>query len=56
MAAKKKHLCKLVKENILNENIEKYIKKVKNPKFVCHNCGRVAKKSDLLCKPTDITL
>lgn len=23
---KKKHLCKLIKENILEENIEKYIK------------------------------
>lgn len=48
---KKKHLCKLVKENLLEENTEKYISKVDEPKYICKNCGRIANKKNSLCKP-----
>jgi hypothetical protein len=51
---KKKHLCRLINENILNDDIKKYMKKVKKPKFICTNCGRAANNEDRLCKPVKI--
>ncbi len=41
------HLCVLVSEGKLDE----VRKLVKNPKFICFNCGRVADVGHNLCNP-----
>ena len=46
-----KTLCKLVKDDYLKENLKEYIKMVKEPKYICKKCGRVAEKEGMLCKP-----
>jgi hypothetical protein len=45
------HLC--FKQNVgyLKSNLEDYKKLVRNGKFVCKNCGRVAAKEESLCAP-----
>jgi hypothetical protein len=45
------HLC--FKQNVgyLKSNFEDYKKLVRNGKFVCKNCGRVALKDESLCAP-----
>ena len=45
-----KKLCKLVKKNLQKEDLKAFKKLVKNGKFLCENCGRVAAKSSHLCK------
>lgn len=47
----KKRLCKLIKKDILDEDMEAFIKLVKDPRFICRKCGRVANSDELLCKP-----
>ncbi|MFB0545219.1 MAG: hypothetical protein ACETVN_05880 [Asgard group archaeon] len=44
----KKHLCSIVETGI---SVEEYEKLVKNGKFVCMECGRVALKEENLCYP-----
>ena len=44
-------LCKRVKDDYLKENLKEYIKMVKEPKYICKKCGRVAEKEEMLCKP-----
>lgn len=46
-----KKMCKLVKDDYLEDNLKEYIKLVKDPKFVCKKCGRAAKKEEMLCSP-----
>lgn len=46
----KKKLCKLVKDNVLDKNMDKYLSKIDNPEYVCKSCGRVANKKNILCK------
>jgi len=41
-----KHLCSIVERGI---SVEEYEKLVKNGKFVCMKCGRVAVKEENLC-------
>ena len=43
-----KHLCSIVDKGI---SVEEYEKLVKNGKFVCMECGRVAVKKENLCYP-----
>lgn len=43
----KGHICLLVSEGKLDEVREL----VKNPAFICFNCGRVADSSKNLCNP-----
>ncbi len=43
----KGHLCVLVSEGML----EKVRVLVKNPRWLCFNCGRVADKKENLCNP-----
>ena len=49
MAKKEKELCKWKKEDI-TKKFDKYTAIVKNPKFVCTKCGRVADKKKWLHK------
>ncbi len=53
MAKKDKELCKWKKEDI-TDKFDKYVAIVKNPKYVCTKCGRVADKKKWLHKPAAI--
>lgn len=44
-----RHLCHLVEA--MGIDIDEYKKLIKNAKFLCRNCGRVAAKEDNLCEP-----
>ena len=45
------HLCKLYGEGIHKNDPEKYAHLVRDPKFVCKSCGRVAAEKENLCAP-----
>jgi len=55
MAEKGKKLCKWKKDDI-SEKFDKFIDIVRNPKFVCKKCGRVADKKKLLHKPVSLKI
>ncbi|MEM7453870.1 MAG: hypothetical protein AAF456_05885 [Planctomycetota bacterium] len=44
-----KTLCKIKK--LLKKDLNKYVKHVQAPEFVCEKCGRVANRKGLLCAP-----
>lgn len=46
-----KKVCKMVKKDMLDDELKEYIKIVKDARYICTKCGRVAKKEDYLCKP-----
>ena len=48
----KHHLCSLVEEGIATLDQVKAM--VKNPKFICKKCGRVAAKEENLCEPVSL--
>jgi hypothetical protein len=48
------HLCYLVNMGYVESSLEDYKKLVKDPKFVCRNCGRVADSEEYLCRPSKI--
>jgi hypothetical protein len=50
MAKKTKELCKWKKEDI-SAKLDKFSDIVRNPKFLCTKCGRVADKKKWLHKP-----
>ena len=50
----KKELCKQISSKILEKDFKEYIRIVKEPKYVCLKCGRVAKKEGYLCKAEKI--
>ena len=43
-----KHLCQI------KDDFDKLKKLVKDPLFICKNCGRAAKNEENLCKPTKL--
>jgi len=45
------HLCFLQNVGYVAKNLEEYKRVVRDPKFVCKNCGRVAEHSVNLCEP-----
>ncbi len=47
-----KHVCQLVAEN--NKDLDKIKGIVKDPKYICFNCARVAASKDNLCNPMPI--
>lgn len=49
-----KKVCKIVKEKLHKEDVKKYKKVVKDPKYFCKSCGHVAAKQSNLCKPEEI--
>jgi hypothetical protein len=53
MAKKEKLLCKW-KEDDINKKFDKFSDIVRNPKFVCKKCGRVADKKKWLHKPATL--
>lgn len=48
------HLCKLVGDSMQTEHPEQYHKLVKDPRFVCKSCGRVAAGEANLCDPVEL--
>lgn len=44
------HICELAEKNDFNE----IKKQIKNPQYICGNCGRAADKSENLCNPKHI--
>lgn len=53
MAKKENRLCKW-KQDDISKKFDKYLKIVRNPKFVCKKCGRVADKKKWLHKPVSL--
>ncbi len=49
--AHEQHLCYLQNVGYLESEFEDYKKLVKNPQFVCKNCGRAAASDKNLCNP-----
>ena len=48
------HLCFLDNVGLVKSNIEEYKKLVKDAKFVCRSCGRVAVNDKNLCAPVKL--
>ena len=48
-AAHEEHLCLLENVGYVKSNLEDYKKLVRDPKFVCKNCGRAAGSEKNLC-------
>jgi len=46
-----KHLCLLQNTGYIKENFADYKNLVRDPKFVCKNCGRTAASDANLCAP-----
>jgi len=48
---KDKKICKLAKDDSLEEDLKAFKKLVVDPTHLCLKCGRVANEKKLLCKP-----
>jgi hypothetical protein len=48
-------MCKLVKDGFHSKKTKQFAKLVKEPKFVCKTCGRVANRKACLCKPVELS-
>jgi hypothetical protein len=48
------HLCYLHNTGFVQKNLADYKKIVKNAKYVCKSCGRVAAKKENLCAPVPL--
>ena len=51
MSALDKSLCELERKGFIAKNFKDYKKLVRHGKFVCQNCGRVARRKENLCAP-----
>jgi hypothetical protein len=51
---KDKSLCKLVKDDALEEALPLYKELVQDPTHLCLKCGRAAKDKKRLCKPEEL--
>jgi len=52
--AHEEHLCLLQNVGYLKSNLQDYKKLVKDGKYVCQGCGRVAANEKNLCAPEKI--
>jgi hypothetical protein len=50
-AGHEQHLCLLQNVGYLKSNLEDYKKLVRDGKFICKNCGRIAVNEKNLCAP-----
>jgi len=46
-----KHLCFMENVGYIQKNFDEYKRLVKNGKYICVICGRVAEKAENLCGP-----
>ncbi|MBP1626774.1 MAG: hypothetical protein H6Q00_1249 [Holophagaceae bacterium] len=51
MKLKGKTLCKLVKDEVLDEDLEGYKELLREPTHFCLKCGRACNDKKCLCKP-----
>ena len=49
-----KHLCVAHVMNWIQTNLDEYKDIVREGKYVCKQCGRVAKSADYLCDPDSL--
>ena len=49
-----KKVCKLAKDDLMKDELKKYVKLMDKPKYVCTKCGHVANEEENLCKPKKI--
>jgi hypothetical protein len=49
-----KHLCYLQNVGFVQSSFSDYKSLVKEPKFLCKNCGRAAASDKNLCKPAKL--
>ena len=47
-------MCKLVKDDLMKEDMKKYSKLVADARYVCKKCGLVSNEEDRLCKPAKL--
>ena len=50
-AEHQQHLCRLYESQLHKSDPQHYAHLVKDPKFVCKSCGRVAAAKENLCEP-----
>jgi hypothetical protein len=48
------HLCYLANIGFHQSNMQEYKELVKEPKYLCKACGRVAANAENLCKPVKL--
>ena len=48
------HLCALSESGFLARDQEGFKELVRQPRYVCRHCGRVAKSAGMLCEPEEI--
>jgi hypothetical protein len=48
------HLCYVVSQGFHLTDEQRYKDIVRDPRFACEHCGRVAKKAQNLCEPYDL--
>ena len=48
------HLCHLYNSGLAKTKPDQYAHLVKEPKFVCKSCGRVAASKENLCEPVSL--
>lgn len=49
-----KPLCKLVKNDFLDDELKIYKGLVRKPGYICRKCGRAAGAKKNLCKPEEL--
>lgn len=49
-----KKLCSLVKKDMIKDDPKEFKKLVREGKFLCKKCGRVAAKEKFLCKAVEL--
>jgi hypothetical protein len=52
--AHEEHLCLLHNIGYVKSNLEEYKKLIRDPKFVCKGCGRVAANIKNICAPESL--
>ncbi|MBN1844496.1 MAG: hypothetical protein JW810_02355 [Sedimentisphaerales bacterium] len=48
------HLCYLVNMRYLESDLAKFKGLVKEPRYICSHCGRVAADKERLCNPSKL--
>jgi len=49
-----KKMCKLLKKDHIEDDFEFVRSLVRDPKFICKKCGRVANEENRICKPKSL--